>query len=275
MALELAGLVVEPPQCAKLLIAAQLRLLDGRLPHLDGLIENLERHRERMPVLAAVRKREPPGIAEPARGAVHDFGHHRQRADGPRAHARRQQQLGKIRRTPVGRRGQIPVQPVRDHVFGADVVVRRHHQVRQQRLHLRLPRGTFKPREFAHDPIRPQGRKQIELRTARSRRAPVGKVDDLALADAIDRSVRIVHKACQPLREPMIAACLPAFAVHALLHHGPVAVIGDDKTVQVEIEAVLHGGAIDLGHEAAGLRELAAVEAHMIPDRDEFARRLA
>ena len=73
----------------------------------------------------------------------------------------------------------------------------------------------------------------------------------------------------------MIAACLPAFAVHALLHHGPVAVIGDDKTVQVEIEAVLHGGAVDLGHEAAGLRELAAVEAHVIPDRDEFARRLA
>ena len=70
----------------------------------------------------------------------------------------------------------------------------------------------------------------------------------------------------------MIAPCLPALAVHALLHHRPVAVVGDDETVQVEIEAVLHGGAIDLGHETAGLRELAAVEADLVPDRDEFAR---
>ena len=112
MALERAGLVVEPPQCAELLVASELRLLNRRLPHLDGLVENLERHRERVPVLAAMRQREPPGIAEPARGAVHDFGHHRQRADGARAHARRQQQFGKIRRTAVGRRGQIAVQPV-------------------------------------------------------------------------------------------------------------------------------------------------------------------
>ena len=73
----------------------------------------------------------------------------------------------------------------------------------------------------------------------------------------------------------MIAARLPALAVHALLHHRPVAVVGDDETVQVEIEAVLHGGAVDLGHETAGLRELAAVEADVVADRDEFARRLA
>ena len=51
----------------------------------------------------------------------------------------------------------------------------------------------------------------------------------------------------------MIAACLPALAVHALLHHRPVAVVGDDKAMQVEIEAVLHGGAVDLGDETAGI----------------------
>src|SRR4029077_15803524 len=73
----------------------------------------------------------------------------------------------------------------------------------------------------------------------------------------------------------MIATRLPALAVHALLHHRPVAVVGDDETVQIEIEPTLHGGTAPLGHETAGLRELAAVEADLVPDRNEFARRLS
>ena len=208
---------------------------------------------------------------------MHDLGHHRQRADGSRAHAGREQQFGKIRRTAVGRRGQIAAQPSRDHVFGANIVVRRHHEVRQQRLHVDLrPRfGIFQPRQLAHDPVRAQRREQVELRAARWRRAPIGKVDDLALTGTFDRRVRIVHEACQPFREPMIATRLPALPVHALLHHRPMAVIGDDETVQVEIETILHGGTVDLGHETAGLREFAAVEADLVPDRDEFARGLS
>ena len=56
-------------------------------------------------------------------------------------------------------------------------------------------------------------------------------------------------------RMPVIAARLPLVAVHALLHHRPVAVIGDEEAMQVEVEAVLHGGAVDLRHQAAGARE--------------------
>ena len=54
-----------------------------------------------------------------------------------------------------------------------------------------------------------------------------------------------------------------------------LAVVGDDEAVQVELEAVLHGGAVDLGDEAAGLRERGAVEADPLADRDELLRGLA
>ena len=72
----------------------------------------------------------------------------------------------------------------------------------------------------------------------------------------------------------MIAARLPALAVHALLDDDPVAVVGDDEAVQVEIEAVLHGGAVDLGDQPARLRQRRAVEADPLADRDQLVRRL-
>ena len=274
MTLEPAGLFVEAPQRAELLVASELRLRDRRLPHLDGFVQHLERHRERMPVLAAVSQREAAGIAEPARGAVHHFGHHRQRADGPCTHAGREQEFGKIRGSAVGRGGQIAVQPSRHDIFGANLMVCRHDEMRQQRLRRNLcrPFGTFQPREFAHDPVRPQRSQQVELRATRFLRAPVGKIDDLSLAFAFDRSVRIVQEAGQSFRQPMIAPCLPALTIHALLDHRPVAVVGDDEAMQVEIEAVLHGGAVDLGDETAELRQLTAVEADLVSDRDQLAR---
>src|SRR5207253_2378561 len=52
------------------------------------------------------------------------------------------------------------------------------------------------------------------------------------------------------------------------------AVVRDDEAVQVEVEAVLDGGAVDLGGEAAGARERLAVEADALADRDQLARRL-
>ena len=52
----------------------------------------------------------------------------------------------------------------------------------------------------------------------------------------------------------MIAASLPQRAVHALLHHHPMAVVGDDETVQVELKTILHRGAVDLGDQTAGRR---------------------
>ena len=53
-----------------------------------------------------------------------------------------------------------------------------------------------------------------------------------------------------------------------------LAVVGDDEAVQVEVEAVLHGGAVDLGDQPAGLRERRAVEADALADRDQLLRRL-
>ena len=100
----------------------------------------------------------------------------------------------------------------------------------------------------------------VELRRARRLGAPVGEVDDLALLLPLDRRVRLVDEALQAFRQPVIAARLPAIAVHALLHHDPVAVVGDDEAVQVEIEAVLHRGAVDLGDQPARSGQRRAVE---------------
>ena len=73
----------------------------------------------------------------------------------------------------------------------------------------------------------------------------------------------------------MVAARLPRVAVHPLLDDDPAPVVGDDEAVQVEVEAVLHGGAVDLGDEAARGRERGAVEADPLADRDELVRGLA
>ena len=72
----------------------------------------------------------------------------------------------------------------------------------------------------------------------------------------------------------MIAARLLALAVHALLHHDPAPLVGDDEAVEVEIEAVLHRGAVDLGDQPARLGERRPVETDSFADFDEFLRRL-
>ena len=96
-----------------------------------------------------------------------------------------------------------------------------------------------------------------DLPRARRRGAPIGQVDDLALIEALDRGVRLLDEALQPFRQPMIAARLPAIAVHALLHHDPTPVVGDDEAVQIKIEAILHRGAVHLGDEPARLASAA------------------
>src|ERR1043166_9888810 len=85
----------------------------------------------------------------------------------------------------------------------------------------------------------------------------------------------IVEEAGQSFREPVIAPRLSASAVHALLHDHPLAVVGGDEAVQIEIEAVLDRGAVDLGDEPTCARERAAVDAGALPDGDEFLRGLA
>ena len=72
---------------------------------------------------------------------------------------------------------------------------------------------------------------------------------------------------------PVIAARLALVAVHALLHDGPVAIIRDDEAVQVEIETILHGGAINLSHQAAGPCKLLCIDADMIAEGRKLLRR--
>src|SRR3954452_1437864 len=52
-------------------------------------------------------------------------------------------------------------------------------------------------------------------------------------------------------------------------------VIRDDEPMQIELETILHRGAVDLGHQPARLRERRAVKAHTVADRDQFLRRIA
>jgi hypothetical protein len=49
-------------------------------------------------------------------------------------------------------------------------------------------------------------------------------------------------------------------AVHALLHNRPLSVICHEESVEVEIEAVLDGGAVDFGDQTACANESGAVE---------------
>jgi hypothetical protein len=72
----------------------------------------------------------------------------------------------------------------------------------------------------------------------------------------------------------MIAARQPAFAIHALLDHDPMTVVGDDEAVQIEIETVLQRGAVHFGDETAGLRQRGAIETDALADRRQLQRRL-
>ena len=113
---------------------------------------------------------------------------------------------------------------------------------------------------------------KLELALARSRGAAIGEIDDLALAGAVDGAVRLLDEGGEAFREPMIAARLPLAVVHALLHHHPFAVIGDDEAMQIEVEAVLHRGAVDLRHQPAGRRQGRPVEADALSDGDKLLR---
>ena len=73
----------------------------------------------------------------------------------------------------------------------------------------------------------------------------------------------------------MIAARHFAVAVHALLHHHPVAVIGDDEAMQIEVETVLNGSAVDLGDQPAGGCQARSIEADAFADDGEFVRGFA
>jgi hypothetical protein len=72
----------------------------------------------------------------------------------------------------------------------------------------------------------------------------------------------------------MVAARLLHFAVHALLHDGPFAVVGHEEPMEVEVEPVLHCCALDLGDQAACARQAGAVETDAFAERLQFVWRI-
>jgi hypothetical protein len=107
-------------------------------------------------------------------------------------------------------------------------------------LRLRRSGRNLHLSQFASDPVWTERLQQIDLGLAGDRVAPIGQVDDLALARAVDRGVWLFEKTLQAFRQPMVSARLPTLAIHSLLHDDPSAVIRHDKPVKVKIEAVLH-----------------------------------
>ena len=122
--------------------------------------------------------------------------------------------------------------------------------------------------------MRPSAFDSSRAAAARGLGAPVGKVDDHALCMPLDRRMRLLDEACQPLREPVIAARLLAPAIHSLLNDGPPALVGDDEAVQIKVKAVLDRSTVDLGYKPARGRKGGAVESNPLADGKEFVRRL-
>ena len=138
------------------------------------------------------------------------------------------------------------MQPPREDIARSHVVMRRHDEVRQQSLCRRFARQR---RQFGHDAIRTQIVQQVELPGAGDLGPLVRQVDDFALCRPVDRAVRLVDEALQVFGMPMVAARLLLVAVHALLHDRPLPVVGHEEPVQIKVEAVLDGGAVDLRDE--------------------------
>ena len=133
----------------------------------------------------------------------------------------------------------------------------RHDEMREQALRRRLAR---KGRKLGNDTVRTQAGQQLQLGCARGLGTLVGEVHDLTLHRTIDRTMRFVHEALQIFGMPMVPARLLVVAVHALLHDRPFAVVGDEESVQVEIETVLDGGAVNFGNKAARAGQFGGVE---------------
>jgi hypothetical protein len=76
-----------------------------------------------------------------------------------------------------------------------------------------------------------------------------------------------VDEALEALRQPVIPPGLPPLAVHALLHHDPAPVIRNDEGMQIEVESVLDGSAVDLCDQTAHPGERPSIQADTLADR--------
>ena len=116
---------------------------------------------------------------------------------------------------------------------------------------------------------------EIETRLSIALGPRVGEIDDRTLVAPFDRRMRRVEKAAKVFRQPVIAPRFTTLFIHSLLHDAPVAFRADDESVQVEIETILYGGAVDLRDQATRIRERRGVEAGAFAERRQLQRRLS
>jgi hypothetical protein len=252
---------------------AELGIANGRLHHRDGVIIHLDRNRKRMTILAAMAEGEARGVAEPAWCAVDHLRDHRQGPYRAGADAGYEKQFGEVGRTAIGRCGERTVETPLDDIFAADIVMIRKHQVRKQGLPLGLARAGLQPRKLADDTTGTDRSQKLELPRARRYGAPIREIDDGALPRPFDGGVRCIHETLKSFRQPVMAPRLATIAIHALLDYDPIAVVGDDEAVKIEIEAVLDGGAVHFCHKATRSREISPVDAHALADGSQFRGR--
>ncbi len=107
-----------------------------------------------------------------------------------------------------------------EHIARADIVMRRHDEMRRGGLGRR---AASQRRELVDDAVGPQSHQQVQLRCSGRRGAPIRQIDDVSLKRTIDGAVRFIDETRQVLGMPMIATGLFLVAVHALLDHRPFA----------------------------------------------------
>ena len=128
-----------------------------------------------MPVLAAMRKREASGIGEPVGRAVHDFGHHRQRAHRAGADSGNEKQLGEVGGPPFRGRREARMKARRERVARAHIMMSGHDEMRQNELlRMRRRRGLacrgLDASQFARQAVRTQGLQNLKLAVTRGPR---------------------------------------------------------------------------------------------------------
>ena len=175
-----------------------------------------------------------------------------------------------INRAELGGGRKSAVEAAREHVLWSHIMVRRHDEVRQ----FGLDRSGFIKRfEFTKNAVGSKLRKKRELHLPSPERPMISQIDDFALSQAINRTVRLIDKIADGGGMPMIPASLFLIAVHALLDDRPLSLGRDEESMQVKFETILHCSAIDLCDEAARTREAVTVYANAITQNS--AARLA
>src|SRR5436305_7904865 len=68
--------------------------------------------------------------------------------------------------------------------------------------------------------------------------------------------MRLTNEIIHGFSQPMIAPRISFKITHALLNHAPCSGADEEKTMMIQLVAVLHGGGVDLGAHARRIHQL-------------------